>query len=178
MGAKPLQLLSKRHCTTDRTFLNKVYPMSLPRIATALAATALAATFVVGALAQDTPDFASMSPEQLVEARQAAMKQNGGILRGAAGLSGAEATAAADTLILNFTNLPAMFPEGSIVGDSKALPVIWEQWDEFTGIFASAKQAATELKVAAEAGDTAAYGTALQTIGGFCGQCHAKFRVN
>lgn len=150
--------------------------MSLPRIVTAFAATALAATFVAGAIAQDTPDFASMSPEELVELRQQTMKENGGILRGAANLSGAEATAAADTLIANFTNLPKMFPEGSIVGDSKALPVIWENWDEFAGIFATAQQAATDMKVAAEAGDTAAYGAAMQTIGGACGQCHQKFR--
>ena len=176
MGAKPMQLLAKPHCTTDRTFLNKVYPMSLPRIATALAATALAATFVAGAIAQDTPDFASMSPEELVEARQAAMKEDGGILRGAGNLSGAEATAAADTLIRNFTNFPAMFREGSIVGDSKALPVIWEKWDEFTAIFATAQKAATDMKVAAEAGDTAAYAAALEGIGATCGQCHQTYR--
>ncbi|HEY9009728.1 MAG TPA: cytochrome c [Devosia sp.] len=150
--------------------------MSLPRTAAALAAVTSAATFFAGAIAQNTADFASMSHEELVEMRQAAMKEDGGILRGAGNLSGADAGVAADTLIRNFTNFPAMFPEGSIVGDSRALPVIWENWDEFTGIFATAQQAATRMKVAAEAGDTAAYGAALQTIGGTCGQCHQNFR--
>jgi cytochrome c556 len=111
--------------------------MSLPRFSVLFAAGAVAACLAVGsfAVAQDAavdPAIAAMTPEQLVEARQAAMKEDGGVLRGAGDLSGAEASAAADVLIKNFTNLPHMFPEGSIVGDSKALPVIWEEFDAFT----------------------------------------------
>ena len=122
------------------------------------------------------PAIAAMTPEAMVAARKAAMKEDGGILRGAAALTGAEATAAADTLIKNFTNLPALFPEGSLVGDSKALPAIWENFDDFTSIFATAQKGALDMKAAAEAGDAAAYGAALQTIGGTCGMCHQKYR--
>jgi cytochrome c556 len=151
--------------------------MSLPRLAAFLAAGAMIAGIAAGAIAQDAaPDFAAMSPEQLVEARQAAMKEDGGLLRGAGGLTGADAVAAAETLIRNYTNLPLMFPEGSIVGDSKALPVIWQDLDTFNGIFAKGVQGATDMKAAAEAGDAAAYAAALQVIGGTCGECHQKFR--
>ena len=122
------------------------------------------------------PAIASMSPEQLVEARQAAMKQNGGIMRGLGNLNGAEAVAATDTLIQNFANFPALFAEGSIVGDSKALPIIWEEKEAFDAMFAQAVEASQAAKAAAGAGDAAAMGAALQSIGPLCGMCHQKYR--
>ena len=152
--------------------------MSLPRLAVFFAAGALVAGFASTAIAQEAaaPDFAAMSHEELVEARQDAMKEDGGLLRRAGGLTGAEAVAAADTLIRNYTNLPHMFPEGSNIGDSKALPVIWQDFETFTGIFAKGLQGANDMKAAAEAGDAAAYAAALQVVGGTCGECHQKFR--
>ena len=154
--------------------------MSLSRFTAVFAAgalvAALAGSFSVAQDAAVDPAIAAMTPEQLVEARQAAMKENGGLLRGAGALTGVEASAAADVLIRNFTNLPAMFPEGSIVGNSKALPMIWEEHDAFTGIFGKALAAAKDMKVAADAGDTAAYAASLQTIGGVCGECHQTYR--
>ena len=151
--------------------------MSLPKLAAFIAAGALLAGLAAGAVAQDAaPDYAAMTPEQLVQARKAAMKEDGGLLRGAGGLTGAEASAAADTLIHNFTAFPAMFPEGSIVGDSEALPTIWQDWEGFTAIFAKGLEGANAMKAAAEAGDAAAYAAALKTIGGTCGECHQKYR--
>lgn len=152
--------------------------MSLPRLAVFFAAGALVAGFASTAIAQEAaaPDFAAMSHEELVEARQDAMKEDGGLLRRAGGLTGADAVAAADTLIRNYTNLPHMFPEGSNIGDSKALPVIWQDFETFTGIFAKGLQGANDMKAAAEAGDAAAYAAALQVVGGTCGECHQKFR--
>lgn len=135
------------------------------------------AGIAAGAIAQDaTPDYAAMSPEQLVEARQDAMRTNGGVLRSAGNLSGAEAVAAAETLIKDYSELPLMFPENSIVGNSKALPAIWQSKDEFNAILARGLDGATAMKAAAEAGDAAAYAAALQVIGGTCGECHQKFR--
>jgi cytochrome c556 len=137
------------------------------------------AGLAAGTIAQDVdPAIAGMTPEQLVDARQEAMKQNGGILRNLGTLSGAEAVAALDTVIQNFTNFPALFAEGSIVGDSKALPLIWEDKDAFDAIFNAAKEQAMAAKAAAEAGDAAAFGTAAQGIGAFCGQCHNKYRAS
>jgi cytochrome c556 len=141
----------------------------------------LAAGIAAGVVAQDVmadPAIATMTPEQLVEARQETMKANGGILRGAGGLSGADAVAAADTMIQNFTNLLELYPEGSIVGDSKALPLIWEEKDAFNAIFEQARTHAMEMKAAAEADDAAAFGAAAQAIGGLCGQCHTKYRAS
>lgn len=152
--------------------------MSLSKLATALAAGALLGGLAVGAVAQDAvdPAIAAMTPEQLVQARKDAMKENGGLMRGAGGLTGADATAAADVLIRNFTNFPAMFPEGSMVGDTKALPLIWQELDAFNAIFAKGLQGAKDMKAAAEAGDAAAYGEALKAIGATCAECHQKYR--
>lgn len=123
------------------------------------------------------PAIATMTPEELVAARKAAMREDGGILRGAGGLQGADMVTAAETLVKNFTNLPHMFPEGSAVGDSKALPAIWENWDAFTDLFAQARVASEAALVAAQANDTAGFQAALQPIGPLCGQCHQQFRA-
>ena len=122
------------------------------------------------------PAIETMTNEELVAARKAAMKEDGGLLRNAANLSGADAVAAAETLVKNFTNFPHLFREGSIVGDSDALPVLWEKWDIATGLFAQARMASEAALVAAQANDTAGFLAALQPIGPICGQCHQQFR--
>jgi cytochrome c556 len=132
------------------------------------------------AIAQTTvvvdPAIATMTNEQLVDARQQAMEDNGRTLRGAQNATGEQAMAAATTLLQNFTNLPALFKEGSIVGDSKALPLIWENWDDFKARFDHDAEAAAKMLAAAQSGDTAAYGAAIQEIGQSCGACHMTYR--
>jgi cytochrome c556 len=132
------------------------------------------------AFAQDAvvdPAIATMSNEQLVEARQAAMKEDGMLLRGAGEATGEDAVKAATTILQNFTNFPALFKEGSITADSHALPAIWEQWDAFSGLLTKGQTAAKDMLTAAQAGDAAAYGTALKTLGGLCGECHMAYRA-
>lgn len=142
----------------------------------ALAVVAIAAV----AIAQDVvvdPAIASMTPDQKVAARQAAMKQNGGVLKTAGTLTGADAAAAADSLIQSFTNFPALFPaDTNGVAGTEAKAEIWTNIDAFNAIFAKSLDGAKAMKAAAEAGDTAAYGAALKTIGGTCGECHQQFR--
>lgn len=151
---------------------NKLIALAL---AGALVATSLAPLLATAEDVVVDPAIATMTTEQLVAAREAAMKQNGGILRGITALQGEEAIAAADAMIQNFTNLPAMFPEGSSGG--KALPVIWQEREGFDALFAQGREHAIELKAALEAGDAAAVGAASQAIGGLCGQCHQKYRA-
>ena len=148
--------------------------MSIKKIS-AMAIAGLMITGVVAAFAQDA-FVAPATPEEAVTARKALMREDGGILRGAAGLAGAEAVSAMQTIQTNFSHIPALFPEGSIVGESKALPAIWEKWDTFVAIIETGKTAAAAGIAAAEAGDAAAYGAALQTLGGTCGACHQQFR--
>jgi cytochrome c556 len=141
----------------------------------AIAIAGLLTIGVVSAFAQDA-FVAPATPEEAVAMRQAVMKEDGGILRSAGNLTGDEAVAAMQTILTNYTHIPALFPENSIVGDSKALPAIWENWDGFNAILETGKTAATAGIAAAQAGDAAAYGEAIKAIGGTCGQCHQAFR--
>src|SRR5690606_16962418 len=143
--------------------------------AAALSIASLLALGVLGALAQDafTPPA---TPEEAVAMRQALMRTDGGIMRTVGNLGGADAVAAMTTLRDNYSHIPTLFPEGSIVGDGEALPAIWENWETFTAIVDSGVAAAEAGIVAAEAGDAAAYSTAVRTLMGTCGQCHQQFR--
>lgn len=143
-----------------------------------ISAVAIAGLLAVGAVAAMAQDafVPPATPQEAVAARQALMREDGGLLRTLNGLSGAQAVAALNTVLTNYTHIPALFPEGSNVGDSDALPAIWQNWDAFTAIVETGKTAATEAIAAAEAGDATAYATALRTLGGTCGQCHQQFR--
>ena len=148
----------------------------------------LAATLVAGlafaaiaavAVAQDVtvdPAIAALSPADMVLKREELMKSNGGTLRSAGNLSGAEAVAAADTLIYNFTNLPVLFGESTKGIASGALPAVWDNAEGFNAIMVKALDAANAMKTAAEAGDAAAYGDANKMLGAACGECHQSFR--
>ena len=146
--------------------------MSIKKISAIAGLLALGA---VAAMAQDA-FVPPATPEEAVAARKALMREDGGLMRSLNGLSGAEATEALNVVLTNYSHIPALFPEGSIVGDSEALPAIWENWEAFTAIVDTGKAAATEAIAAAEAGDATAYATALRALGGTCGQCHQQFR--
>jgi cytochrome c556 len=148
----------------------------------------LAATLVAGlafvaiaavAVAQDVtvdPAISALSPAEMVLKREELMKSNGGTLRSAGNLSGAEAVAAADTLIYNFSNLTVLFGESTKGIESKALPAVWDNAEGFNAIMLKALDAANAMKTAAEAGDAAAYATANKSLGAACGECHQGFR--
>jgi len=148
--------------------------MSIKKIS-AMAIAGLLAVSAVATMAQDT-FVPPATPEEAVAMRKALMREDGGLMRSLNGLSGAEAAAALNVVLANYTHIPDLFPEGSIVGDSDALPAIWENWDAFTAIVGTGKTAATEAIAAAEAGDASAYAAALKALGRTCGQCHQQFR--
>jgi cytochrome c556 len=149
--------------------MRNIVAMALAGIVTTCLATAVPA--------QDpSPDIADMTPEQKVERRQEIMRQNGGFLGSLGTMAPAEASAAAQTMIQNFTDLPVLFAEGTILGDSRALPIIWEEKDEFDAILVTAKEHAVSIKGAADAGDSAAIAAGVEALGGLCGQCHGKYR--
>jgi cytochrome c556 len=148
--------------------------MSIQKIS-AMAIAGLMTIGVVSAFAQDA-FVAPATPEEAVTMRQNLMKEDGGILKTAAGLTGDAAVTAMQTIQTNYSHIAVLFPEGSIVGNSKALPAIWENWDGFNAILATGQSAAAAGIAAAQAGDAEGYGAALKTLGGTCGQCHQGFR--
>ena len=152
--------------------------MPISRLA-AISFAMLAALGSVAALAQAPavdPAIASMTPDQMVAARQAAMKEDGGALKAAFSQTGAEAEASAAVLLKNFTNFPALFKEGSLTDKSEALPLIWTEFDKFSAIFVKDQGLAADMLAAAKSGDQAAYLTAAKAIGASCGECHQTYR--
>jgi cytochrome c556 len=86
----------------------------------------------------------------------------------------AVATAAAQELAaIAKTDFAPLFPEGDTEG--RALPIIWEQWDDFNAKH-DALIAATET-LAAEAGNGLdALKAAIGPVGAACGACHEVYR--
>jgi cytochrome c556 len=144
------------------------------RIGNIAAAIGVAAVMALAGFAGNAP-AASMSNDQLVAARVAAMKEDGQILRGAGKLSGDAAVKAATTILKNFTNFPSLFKQGSITPDSRALPAIWENWGDFTARLAAEKANAQAMLKAAKADDTKSYQAAVAALKAPCSDCHVKY---
>ena len=70
-----------------------------------------------------------------------------------------------------------IFPEGSNVGESEALPLIWEEPEEFAAAIVKVQDASLEFVEAAENGDAEAIGGAFRNLGMACRGCHDQFRV-
>ena len=136
--------------------------------------TALLAMIVVVAMYVGSAPAAS-SDEQLVQARVAAMKQNGQILRGAKTLSGDKAVAAASTILKNFKSFPGLFREGSITPDSRATEKIWQNWGDFTQRLKAEERNAEAMLAAAKAGDKKAYAAAIEALKKPCSNCHLAY---
>jgi len=143
---------------------------------------AFAALGTVSVLADDAapvvvdPAIASMTVDQKVEARQKAMKQDGGVLRGAMKATGADAAKIATTVLQNFTNFPALFADKATNSKSNALPIIWDQFDQFTAIIDEGRLAATKMREAALSGDRGLYSDAFQALAATCNECHQTYR--
>ena len=73
--------------------------------------------------------------------------------------------------------LHRVFPAGSPIEGSEALPVIWEKPDEFAAAIERAKEATTAFVEVAASGDEEAIGAAFRNVGMACRGCHDDFRV-
>ena len=80
-----------------------------------------------------------MSADQLVDARQKAMKEDGETLKDNFKATGQAAVTAVNTVEQNFTNFPALFAGGATNAKSHALPIIWTEYDKFTALFDKGK---------------------------------------
>lgn len=84
----------------------------------------------------------------------------------------------AEGLANGAAELKHLFPEGSNVADSEALPAIWEQPEQFAEAVAKAEEATAAFQAAVATGDRAAIGTAFRDVGNACRGCHDQFRVD
>ena len=70
----------------------------------------------------------------------------------------------------------AMFPIGSGLGDTKAKPVIWENWSKFESAVKAFVRESAKLAKVAESGDMEALAKQVRATGKTCGGCHRNFR--
>lgn len=73
--------------------------------------------------------------------------------------------------------LKHIFPEGSDVDESEALPAIWEEPEKFAAAVKKAEEATAAFEEAVAGGDSEAIGAAFRNVGMSCRGCHDDFRV-
>lgn len=106
------------------------------------------------------------------EDRRAGMKSIG---KAAKAISqGGDVEANAQAIIDAAKAIPVLFQDQEITGDSTALPVIWETYDDFTEKGKALEMAAMAVLAAAQSGGDV--GAAAKTMGGTCGACHKMYR--
>jgi len=155
--------------------------MQLSRLA-ALGAVSLLALGVVAVFADDLPAvdpaIAAMTADQKVAAREAAMKEDGQILRNALKVGKEEQIKISTKVLQNMVNFPALFAGGATNAKSTADPIIWKQFDDFTGLFKKGQTDAADMLAAANAGDTAKYQASFKALAGLCNDCHKVYRMD
>ncbi|MEC4591299.1 MULTISPECIES: c-type cytochrome [Nitrospirillum] len=146
------------------------------RIAAGLA---LAAALLGGSVAH-----AALDPAEIVKARQQDMKKLGGGMKVFMGYlkddkgTAQDVAAAAAAMEAVTKGLPDQFTEGTDVGvgESEALPVIWQENAKFRQGFTDLAQALDKILALPATADKAAIGQAVQAVGGTCKQCHETYR--
>lgn len=72
--------------------------------------------------------------------------------------------------------IPSMFPPGSDVGKTEALPAIWTNKPDFEKHAGDLAAAADKLAVALAANDATAAKAAFTATGAVCAACHRSYR--
>ncbi len=117
-----------------------------------------------------------------VKYRQSVMKALGGHMGATASIVKGEGGAKHHLLahaaaISSIAKMAAeLFPKGSDKGDTRALPVIWEQPHDFAKTVQALEAATGELVAAARSGEGNEIKNAFAAVGKACGSCHKKFR--
>jgi len=149
---------------------------------TLLLAAALAAIPLAAAAQSETP-AAGLTPEQIVAARRSAYQLSAGDF--VAMKAAADAGADVHTLALPARalarwarTLPSLFPAGTNLPSSKALPTVWSDRAGFEARAAAYATAAQALAEAAQAGDRAVFLTRWGELRAACSACHDSYRAS
>jgi cytochrome c556 len=138
----------------------------------------------IAAFAQERvppPVPTGLTPEQIVAARQSAYILSGGAFASmkAAADSGADVRGLvfpARALARWARTLPSMFPAGTNLPGSKALPAVWSDRAGFEARAAAYAAAAQTLVEAAQAGDRAVFLQRWADVRATCSGCHDGYR--
>lgn len=126
--------------------------------------------------------LADPAPEDAKDYRQAIMSAMGGhvsaISMHVRGLVEDKGFLAkhAESLAATASELSRIFPPGSNVGDSDALPAIWDDPEAFAEAVARVEEATAAFNAAAASGDEEAIDATFRDVGAACRGCHDDFR--
>jgi len=143
------------------------------------AAAALAAVFATAAIAQ--------TPEELVNQRQAGMKELGAASKAlntmakSGEINATEAVKAANTAAQHAKAMPNWFAKGTGADagfKTKARAEIWSDTDAFSKAAQQLDAAASQISTAAQAGDKAGFTAGVDQFNGSCQSCHKAFRAS
>jgi cytochrome c556 len=148
---------------------------------TLLLAVALAAIPLTAALAQPPAPAAGLTPEQIVAARQSGYFLSGGSFASMkfaaeAGHDVKQLAFPARSLARWARTLPSLFPAGTDLPSSKALPEVWSDRAGFEARAAAYAEAATRLAEAAQSGDRDAFLARWTEARATCSACHDTYR--
>ena len=155
----------------------------------AVSVLALTSAAVYTATAQDAPP---PTPEQVAASstatRQAVFKLlafNMAPINGMARNTVEFDAAVAQRNALRVAALAPMIPEVFAANDTRsfdvtteALPIIWDNMDDFRAKAAALEEAANTFAAVAAGGDRAATIGAIRAFGSTCGNCHREYRVD
>ncbi len=134
-------------------------------------AIALVCVGVTAAIAQSS---AIQSRQAILKTFGPASRAPGLMLRGEMPFDAAAVQASLKVFADGAGKLPALFPADSQTGDTKALPLIWQEKDKFNAIFtkfeADTKAAMTSIT------NEATFKTEMPKVLGNCGACHTAYR--
>lgn len=122
-----------------------------------------------------------MAPEQLVAGRRATFflstRAVGQIKDWTEGAGDQRQARAAALMLGNWAEaLPGMFPAGSDIEVSRAMPAVWTDRPGFESAAAAYRDAARSLAGEIDGGDRAASAVAFQTMADTCHACHTSYR--
>ncbi|MDO9518830.1 MAG: cytochrome c [Pseudohongiella sp.] len=155
----------------------------------AVSALALTSAAIYTASAQDAPP---PTPEQIAASstatRQAVFKLlafNMAPINGMARNTVEFDAVLAQRNALRVAALAPMIPEVFATNDTRAfgvtteaLPIIWDNMDDFRAKAAALEEAANTFAAVAAGGDRAATIGAIRAFGSTCGNCHREYRVD
>ena len=142
-------------------------------------ALAASAILLAGTAASGTHPAAD--PSGIVKGRQAGMRMSGAIMGGIKGAidRGDDVKTqafAARSLAGWAASIPGMFPEGSNVEPTGALPAVWSDAPGFAAKAAAYQAAASKMAAAAQAGDKEAFAAAWAETRATCQACHDTYK--
>ena len=126
-------------------------------------------------------DSIAMAPEDIVKTRRLAYflstQAVGQIKAGIEEAGDLRRTQAGATMLARWAEtIPTLFPEGTDLESSRALPTVWSDREGFEAAALAYKNAAEELVTQAKTGDREAANAAFMAMAGTCKSCHDKYR--